>query len=128
MNVPYVNYLLQSLSEVGSYLYPDGTCIIYQHYDVKITENILSWEFLWLCRLFLDKKLSIHFGEYKTEFMLHSKMKCLKEIDISSASYSIKQDDLVQYLGCQLQSKLSGKAMTSKVLKKGNAKLKFLYQ
>ena len=33
----------------------------------------------------------------------------------------------VEYLGCQLDSKLSGKAMASKVLKQIKAKLKFLY-
>ena len=42
--------------------------------------------------------------------------------------YSIKQHETVEYLGCQLDSKLSGEAMASKVLKKINAKLKFLYR
>ena len=41
--------------------------------------------------------------------------------------HSIKQHETVEYLGCQLDSKLSGEAMASKVLKKINAKLKFLY-
>ena len=31
----YVNDLPQPLSEVGSYLYADNTCIFYQHADVK---------------------------------------------------------------------------------------------
>ena len=42
--------------------------------------------------------------------------------------HSIKQHETVEYLGCQLDSKLSGEAMASKVLKKINAKLKFLYR
>ena len=33
-----------------------------------------------------------------------------------------------QYLGCQLDSKLNGKALASNALRKINAKLKFLYQ
>ena len=40
--------------------------------------------------------------------------------------HSIIQHETVECLGCQLDSKLSGKAMASKVLKKINAKLKFL--
>ena len=42
--------------------------------------------------------------------------------------HSIKQNETLEYLGCQLDSKLSGEAMASKVLKKINAKLKFLYR
>ena len=47
---------------------------------------------------------------------------------ISFAGCSIKQHDTVEYLGCQLDSKLSGELLTSKVLRKINAKLKFLYR
>ena len=31
----HVNDLPQSLSDAGSYLYPDDTCIFYQHEDIK---------------------------------------------------------------------------------------------
>ena len=74
-----------------------------------------------------DNKLSVHFGEDKTKSILFSKTKCLKEINISFAGHSIEQHETVEYLSCQLDSKLSGEAMASKVLKKINAKLKFLY-
>ena len=47
---------------------------------------------------------------------------------ISFAGCSIKQHDTVEYLGCQLDSKLRGEALASKVLRKINAKLKFLYR
>ena len=40
----------------------------------------------------------------------------------------LSRHETVEYLGCQLDSKLSGEAMASKVLKKINAKLKFLYR
>ena len=49
---------------------------------------------------------------------IFSKTRGLKEINISFASHSIKQNETVEYLGCQLDSKLSGEAMASKVLKK----------
>ena len=67
---------------------------------------------------FIDNKLSIHFGQDKTKSILFSKTRGLKEINISFAGHSIKQHETVEYLGCQLDSKLSGEAMASKVLKK----------
>ena len=121
----YVNDLSQS-SDAGSYLYADDTWIVYQHEDVKKNENVLNKEFSSLCQLFIDKKLSIHFGEDKTKSILFSKTKSLKEINISFVGHTIKQHETVEYFGCQLDSKLSGKAMASKVLK--NAILKFQYR
>ena len=41
--------------------------------------------------------------------------------------HQFKQHDTVWCLGCQLDSKLSGEAIASKILKK-NAKLKFLFK
>ena len=46
----YVNDLPQSLSNPGSYLYADDTCIFYQHEDVKKIENVLNKEFSSLCQ------------------------------------------------------------------------------
>ena len=124
----YVNDLPQSLSDAGSYLYADGNCIFYQHEDDKKIENVLNKEFSSLCQWFIDNKLSIHFGEDKAKSILFSKATSLKEINISVAGHSIKQHETAEYLGCQLDSKLSGEATASKVLKKINAKLKFLYR
>ena len=69
----------------------------------------------------------VHFAEDKTKSILFSKARDLKKINISFVGHSIKQHKTVEYLGCQLNSKLSGEATASKVLKKINAKLKFLY-
>ena len=124
----YVNDLPQSLSDAGSYLYADATCIFYQHEEVKKIENVLNKEFSSLCQWFIDSKLSIHFGEDKTKSILFSKTRDLKEINISFGGHSIKQHKTAEYLGCQLDSKLRREAMASKVLKKINAKLKFLYR
>ena len=85
-------------------------------------------DFSSLCQWFIDNKMSIHFGEDKTKSILFSKTRCLKEINVSFAGHSIKQHETVEYLGCQLDSKISGEVMPSKVLKKINAKLKFLYR
>ena len=105
----------------------DDTYIFYQHEDVNKIENVLNKEFSSLCQWFIDNKLSIHFGEDKTKSILFSKTRGLREINISFAGHSIMQHETVEYIGCQLDSKLSGEAMASKVLKKINTKLKFLY-
>ena len=90
--------------------------------------KFLNKEFSSLCQWFIDNKLSIHFEEDKTKSILFLKTIHLKEINISFANHPIKQHETVEYLGCQLDSKLSGEAMASKVLEKLNAKLKFLYR
>ena len=41
----YINDLPQSLSEAGSYLNADDTCISYHHEDFKKIENVLNKEF-----------------------------------------------------------------------------------
>ena len=64
----------------------------------------------------------------KTNSILFSKAKSLKKVNISFTGYSIKQHDTVEYLACQLHSKLSGEALASKILQKINPKLKFLYR
>ena len=87
----YVNDLPQSLSDAGSCLYADDTCIFYQHEDVKKIDNVSS-----LCQWFIDNKLSIHFGEDKTKSILFSKTRDLKEINISFTSHSIKQHETVE--------------------------------
>ena len=114
----YVNDLHQSLSDAGSYLYADDTCIFYQHGDVNEIENVLNKEFSSLCQWVIDNRQSIHFGEDKTKLILFSKTRGLRQINISFAGHSIKQNETVEYLGCQLDSKLIGEAMASKVLKK----------
>ena len=114
----YLNDIPQSLSDAGCYLYPDGTCIFYQYEDVKKNENVLNKEFSSLCKCFIDNKLSIDFGEDKAKSILFSKTRGLREINTSFAGHSIKQHEIEEYLGCQLDSKLSGKGMASKVLKK----------
>ena len=108
-------------------MYENDTCIFYQHEGVKKIENALN-KFSSLCQWFIDNKLSIHFGEDETKSILFSKTRVLREIDIFFTGHSIKQHETVEYLSCKLGSKSSGQAIASKVLKKINARLKFLYR
>ena len=79
-------------------------------------------------RHYATGKLSIHFREDKTKSILFSKARGLKEISVSFADHSIKQHETVKYLGCQLDSRLSGEAVASNVLKKISVELKFQYR
>ena len=51
-------------------LYTDDTCLVFQHKHVTEIETHLNHDFNNLCEWFLDNKLSIHFREDKTKFIL----------------------------------------------------------
>ena len=69
----YINDTPQALSISHTYLYADGTSFLYQHKDIAEIENVLNKEFANVCKLFVDKNLSIYFGEDKTKCILFSK-------------------------------------------------------
>ena len=64
-----------------------------------------------------NSRKSSYFSQ-SLKLVLFSKAKCLREIGISFAGYSIKQHDRVVNLGCEHKSKLSGEALASKILRK----------
>ena len=85
--------------------------------------NIYDW--------FVDNKLSIHFGEDKTESILFAplnKYKKLRKLNISYGSLKIKQYSEVAYLGCIIDEPLSGESMALNVVSTINTRLKFLYR
>ena len=89
------------------------------HWDYKplfvtdLTWNNFKWISIW--------KLYCNAYSGKTKSILFSKEKSLMEINIFVRHF-IKQQDKIPYLVCQIDSKLSGEAMASKVLTKKNAK------
>ena len=66
----YISGIPQALSNSQKYLYTEDTSILYQHKDIMETENVLNKGFANLCKWFICKKLSIHFGEVKTRSIL----------------------------------------------------------
>ena len=54
-------------------------------------------------------------------------MKSPPKLSISYGDYSLKQHNTLEYLGCYLDSNLSGESMARRVLKKINTKLNFLW-
>ena len=112
-------------------LYADDTCLVFQHKDVIEIETVLNKNFSSLCDWFIDKKLSIHFGEEKTKSILFSskhKVKKCKPLNIHYKNIKIKQYSEVTYLGCILDETLSGESMAIHVINKINSRLRFLYR
>ena len=66
----YVNVTKTALKNCHLLLYADDTCICYSHQNVKFIERNLNYDFNSLCGWLIDNKLSIHFGEDKTESIL----------------------------------------------------------
>ena len=122
----YINDIPQALSNTHTYLYVDDISIFCQHKDVTEIENVLNKEFANVCNWFVDNKLSIHFGEDETKCILFNRDKNLPEFNITYNNNRIKQYRMVEYLGCCLDTNLSGESMAMKSLRKINTKLQFL--
>ena len=111
-------------------LYANDTGLAFQHKGINIIEQQLNRNFSNICDWFVDNKLSIHFGEYKTKPILFApikKCKKLRKLNISYGSLKIKQDPEVTYLGCILDDEsVSRESMALNVVFKINTRLKFL--
>ena len=104
---------------------------IYTGPNLEDIETNLDKDFNSLCDWFLDNKLSIHLGEDKTKSIMFGsvkKSKNLRHMEIKRGNIDIKQYESVNYLGCILDSTLSGKEMFSKVIGKISGRLRFLYR
>ena len=104
----------------------DETSIFYQYENVTKIENVLKKEFANVCKWFIDNRLSIHFGEHKTKYILFSVEKDLPELNVAYDNNRIKQSHIAEYFGCYLDTNLSGESMAIKFLKKINTNLEFL--
>ena len=119
----YVNGMLKAVK-----------CCLFLCADVKTvkdTEKQLNEDFANICDWFVDKKLSIHFGEDKTKSILFAskhKIKKLRKLEIVCNNIRINQHFRANYLGCILEETMSGKPMVHKVICKINARLKFLHR
>ena len=126
----YINDMPQAVN-CELLLYPDDTCLIFQHKDVKVIEKQLNGNFSSICDWFVENKLSIHFGEDKTKSILFSSKNKVKKADPVNIHYNdikIKQYSKVTYLRCILDETLSGESMATHVINKINSRLKFLYR
>ena len=127
----YINDLPQSVRYSDIRLYADDTCISFKHRNINLINDKLNQDFNSLCDWFLDNKLSIHFGEDKTKTILFSPKNLSKGAEpliVKRNDVTLKQFSSVEYLGCLLDSTLSGEEMAVKVLTKVNGRLRFLYR
>ena len=96
-----------------------------QHKEVEKIKNQLTKDFGNVRDWFLGEKLRKHFGKEETKLILFSskgKAKNVLQLNFTYKHINIKQ---YSYLGCVLDKKISGEAMTLKVLKKINRKFNF---
>ena len=68
-------------------LYADDSYILYQHKDVVQIEKWHNEDFENLCNWFVDNKLSIHFGEDKTKFVLFASKRRARNIHRLNIKY-----------------------------------------
>ena len=69
----YLNDMVQAVN-CDLLLYADETGLNFQHKDINIIEQQLNRNFSNICDWFVDKKLSIHFGEDKTKSILFASL------------------------------------------------------
>ena len=113
----YVNDMPQAVNS-ELLLYADDTCLIYMGKDTKTIEEQLNRDFNSLCEWFIDNKLSIHFVEEKTKSILFGTKGHLNnqtDLNIKYSDIKIKQHSKVTYLGCILDSNLSGESTATSV-------------
>ena len=110
------------------HLYADDSSIFFQHKYLTEIENVLNKESANVCDWFVHNELSTGFGKDETKCILFSRYKNLPELNITYNSNRIKQDRMVEYLGCYLDANLSGEPILMKYLRKINRKLQFLFR
>ena len=112
-------------------LYADDSCLVFRDNNINEIEKQLNENLNSLSDWFVDNKLSIHFGEDKTTFILFgskNKRSGSKKLDIRRGDIKIKQYTSVTYQGCVLDESLSGESMATRTLSKINGRLRFLYR
>lgn len=110
-------------------LYADDSGILVAGKNRSFIEKQLSEDLELVHQWLVDNRLSLHLG--KTESILFgSKVKVNNygDLCISCSDKAIQSTSSVKYLGAILDQNLSGQSMVSSIIKKANARLKFLYR
>ena len=124
----YVNDL-PSVVACKVLLYADDTAMIVSGMNIHEIEQTLATELKCVRDWLIDNKLSLHLG--KTESILFgNKQKLNKQghvnLNITCAGNIIQSKSQVKYLGVELDQFLSGDCITTKLVGRSIAKLKFL--
>ena len=126
----YINDMEISVdSDCKLLLYADGSAILFSHKDPNVVTRKLGCILDSCIKWLVDNKFSLHLG--KTECVpFGSKRKLTKSSNFSMqcASHSIPAQESVKYLGIEIDQHVSGEKIAKCVLRKANARLKFLYR
>jgi len=110
-------------------LYADDSALLVSGKDLNLIQNTLGDELENVSKWLVDNKLSLHLG--KTESILFGSKRKLKKhskLNIVCNGSNIESKTSVKYLGVDLDQSLSGEVTGGKVIKKVNARLKFIYR
>ena len=124
----YVNDMITSVN-CDLFLYADDSTLLVSGKNPTDIQNTLSIELNALRGWLEENKLSIHLG--KTEsILIASKIRLARtdSLTISCGSVAIEAKSKITYLGLTFDSDMSFSSMGNSVIKKVNAKLKFLYR
>ena len=124
----YVNDITASVN-CKLLLYADDSALIVADKSLTVIEHRLSRELESIREWLIDNRLSLHLG--KTESILFGskrKLKNNKTIQVQCGNESLTCKSNVKYLGLILDQSLNGEITVDNVVKKSNAKIKFLYR
>ena len=123
----YVTDMEQSIT-CKLLLYADDSALLVSDKNLSTIEDKLCTELENIYNWLIDNKLSLHLG--KTETILFGPPRKIKNkvIQISCNGTQINQKDIVTYLGTELDNKLTGEEMATKVIKKCNSRIKYLFR
>ena len=124
----YVNDMKISVS-CQLLLYADDSVLIVSHKDPEVVANRLGKELETCNTWMINNKLSLHLG--KTETMLVGSKKKLEKVHnfkITCLGQTIEGVKSVKYLGVFLDRCASGELNCQLVIKRINARLKFMYR
>ena len=111
------------------FLYADDSTLLVSGKNPAVIQNTLSIELNAIRGWLEENKLSIHLG--KTEsILITSKIRLARtdSLKISCGSVDIESKSKITYLGLTFDNDMSFSSMGNSVIKKVNAKLKFLYR
>ena len=124
----YVNDMITSVN-CDLFLYADDSTLLVSGKNPAVIKNTLSIELNAIRGWLEENKLSIHLG--KTEsILIASKIRLARtdSLKISCGSVAIESKSKITYLGLTFDNDMSFSSMGNSVIKKVNAKLKFLYR
>ena len=111
-------------------LYADDSAILVSGKNKNSIESVLGSELETVSEWLIGNKLSLHLG--KTESILFGSKQRLHKaepsLNISCNGHPIASKDSVKYLGATIDQCLSFEDMVTSIIKKANARLKFLYR